>query len=236
MLSCFWNVPILGYHRIGEPKGDHVPTVTPESFEKQMAFLARRRYRVMSLDDCVRKVAAGEPFSPRSVVITFDDGYEETLTIAAPLLHQHGFCATVFVTPGEVGYPGFMTWDQVRQIAQNGFTVGSHTMHHTYLPMTACEKVRRELAESKQILEQQLSRPIQWLSYPVGGYTPAIQALAREVGYRAACTTNRGVSKWARDLFALRRIKMTERDGNPALMQFKLSGYYDLFRRLGEPA
>ena len=66
-------------------------------------------------------------------------------------------------------------------------------------------------------------------------YTEAIQELARGLGYRGACTTNRGVSKSALDLFGLRRIKMTEADRHPWLLRVKLSGFYDTFRALRAP-
>ena len=231
-----WTIPILAYHRVGEPKGDHVPTVTPECFERQLAFMARHRVTILSFGDVVDKLRAGAPIPRRSAVITFDDGYEGTATIAADLLHRFGFHATVFVTPGEIGLPGFMSWDQVRTVSHNGMAVGSHTMHHAFLPMVSGEKARRELVESKAAIEQQLGRPVQWLSYPVGGFTAEIQALAKEAGYQAACTTNRGTSKRATDLFALRRVKVTERDCRTLLFRAKLSGYYDLFRRLEPPA
>ena len=231
-----WTVPILTYHRIGEPKGDHVPTVSPESFERQLAFMARHRLTVMGLEELVDKMLSREPVSRRSVVMTFDDGYEETATVVIGLLRRFGFPATVFVTPKEIGLSGFMNWDHVRAIASHGITIGSHTLHHTYLPVVPRDKAQHELVESKRILEQQVGQPIDLLSYPVGGFTAEIQALAKAAGYRAACTTNRGVSKRTEDLFAIRRIKVTERDRHPALFWVKLSGYYDLFRRLERPA
>ena len=231
-----WTIPVLAYHRIGEPKGDHVPTVSPETFERQLAFLRRHGYRVAEFGEIVDGIARATPLERRTVAITFDDGYEETCSVAAPILHRFGFQATVFVTPTEIGLPGFMTWDQLRAVAKNGIRVGSHTLHHTYLPLASRDQAQRELVESKYLLEQQLGEPVSWLSYPVGGFTPELQAMARAAGYQAACTTNRGVSKTSKDLFAIRRIKMTERDRSPFLLWIKLSGYYDLFRRLERPA
>ncbi len=232
----FWSVPIIAYHRIGEPKDDHVPTVTPAAFESQLNFIHRHGYRVISLEDVVEALTRGERIPRHRVVITFDDGYEETCSVAAPLLHRRGFCATVFVTPSEVGLPGFMTWDQIRLIAKNGITVGSHTLHHTYLPLVSHGEVEEEVGESKTVIERELNRPVHWLSYPVGGFTQEVQAVAQAAGYRAACTTNRGRSRVNSDLFALRRIKITERDRYPVSLWVKLSGYYDLFRALEQPA
>ena len=235
-IASWWMVPILAYHRVGEPRADHVPTVTPERFEGQLAFLAQRGYQVCELSEVAARLPAGPSALRRSAVITFDDGYAETCTVAAPILRRFGFRATVFVAPGEVGLPGFMAWEQLRAISRDCFTIGSHTMHHTYLPLISQARARQELTESKRILEQRLELPVEWLSYPVGGYTAEIQALSREAGYRGACTTNRGVSKRAKDLYALRRIKMTERDRHAVSLSVKLSGYYDFFRALKAPA
>ncbi|MBI3324816.1 MAG: polysaccharide deacetylase family protein [Candidatus Omnitrophica bacterium] len=235
-ISSWWMAPILAYHRVGEPRADHVPTVTAECFEAHMAFLARRGFQVLELSEIAQRLSSGPAALRRCVAITFDDGYAETCTIAAPILRRFGFPATVFVAPGEVGLPGFMTWEELRRLSREGVTIGSHTMHHSYLPLVAPVRARRELVESKQILEQRLERPVDWISYPVGGYTAEIQAMAREAGYHGGCTTNRGVSKREKDLFALRRIKMTDRGSHPILLSVKLSGYYDLFRALKTPA
>ena len=235
MATGLWAIPILAYHRIGQPQADHVPTVTPGHFERHLAFLARHRYQVLDFGEVAECLINGQSFPRHSAVITFDDGYEGTASLAAISLRRFGFHATVFVTPGEVGLPGFMTWEQVRALAQDGFTVGSHTMHHAYLPVLSAERIRQELTESKRALEDQLKQPVPWLSYPVGGFTAEIQAAAKAAGYRAACTTNRGTSKLARDLFAIRRVKMTERD-TPLSLWVKLSGYYDVFRVIEQPA
>jgi len=226
---------VLAYHRIGEPKGDHVPTVTPEVFAYQLRYLQRHRYHVVDFGTLVEMIRTGRSLPARAVALTFDDGYEETYTVAMPQLHRCGFCATVFLAPAEVGRPGFVTWEQARQLAGDGFTIGSHTMHHMFLPHASLDLIRQELADSKQILERELGREIAWLSYPIGGYTAEVQRIARAVGYQAACTTNRGVSKRSQDVFAIRRIKMTERDRQPFSLWAKLSGFYDLFRSL-EPS
>ena len=231
-----YHIPILGYHRVGAFKGDHVPTVSPDAFARQLAFLARGRYRVVGLDDVAARLDRGEPLPRRSVVITFDDGYEETHSVAWPLLKQFGFPATVFVTPGEVGWPGFATWEQVTELARDGMTIGSHTMHHNYLPLVSADRLPDELAESRRVIEERIGRPVRFLSYPVGGFTAEVQAVARQAGYLAACTTNRMASPNGVDRFALRRIKVTERDGHPLLFWAKVSGYYDVFRQLKQPS
>ena len=231
-----WMIPILKYHRIGTPTGDHVPTGSPDAFAWHINFLHRTGRYVMDFSEMVDRLELGAPLPRNGVVITFDDGYVETATVAAPLLQRFRFRATVFVAPAEMGTPGFMTWEQLRGIADNGLSIGSHTLTHAYLPLTSREQMMQELRESKAVLEQELGRAIEWLSYPIGGFTPDIQRLAHSSGYRAACTTNRGIRRDVVDLFALRRIKITERDCHPLVLQAKLSGYYNHFRRLKHPA
>jgi peptidoglycan/xylan/chitin deacetylase (PgdA/CDA1 family) len=235
MTRWSYHLPILTYHRIGPSRPDHVPTVSAWAFERQMALLARFRYRVLSLDDVADCLDRGQALPRHSVAITFDDGYDGTHAAAWPILRRLGFPAAVFVAPAEIGRPGFSSWEQLADMAQDGMTVGSHTMHHAYLPLVPEARLTEELLGSKRAIEARLGRPVQYLSYPVGGFTPQAQAAARAAGYRAACTTNRACSR-ALDRYAIRRIKMTERDAHPAAFLAKVSGYYDLFRQLPQPS
>ena len=231
-----YHIPILGYHRVGTLKPDHVPTVSGEAFEHQLRFLTRARYHVLTLDELAAIMDRGERVPRRSAVLTFDDGYEETHTVAWPLLKRYGFTATVFVTPAEVGLPGFATWEQIIEMARGGMTIGSHTMHHQYLPLVLAERLHEELVQSKLIIEERIGQAVRFLSYPVGGFTPEVQEMARRAGYLAACTTNRSLSMHDVDRFALRRIKITEADAKPFVLFAKLSGYYDAFRQLKQAA
>ncbi len=231
-----YHIPILGYHRIGAFRSDHVPTISAAAFERQLALLAALRYRVLSLEQIARIVERGERMPRHSVVITFDDGYVETYTIAWPLLKRHHFSAAVFITPNEVNTPGFITWEQAAEMSRDGIVIGSHTLRHSYLPLVPPDRVAEELSESKRVIEERIGRPVKFLSYPVGGFTRQIQQQAQQAGYAAACTTNRVASLNGPDQFALRRIKITERDAIVPLFLAKLSGYYDLFRQLRAPS
>lgn len=231
-----YQLPILTYHRVGPLRGDHVPTVSLETFEWQLRFLSRHRFRVLSLDAVIGMLDRGQPVPRHSVAITFDDGYEEVHRIAWPLLKAFGFPAAVFVTPNEVGLPGFATWEQVMEMSRDGIVIGSHTMNHVYLPLVAEDRLEEEISESKRLIERHVGEAVRYLSYPLGGFSPLIQAKARRAGYLAAFTTNRASSRERLDVLAIRRVKVTERDHNLLSFWAKLSGYYDLFRRLESPS
>ncbi|HEX9780124.1 MAG TPA: polysaccharide deacetylase family protein [bacterium] len=230
-----YYVPILAYHRVGGMRGDHVPTVSAEAFEQQMGSLARSGLRVLPLGELGELVKRDGAMPRRSAVITFDDGYEETWSIAWPILKRFNLPATVFISSGEIGLPGFMSWEQVSAMANGGVTIGSHTMHHQYLPILEESRLEEELAGSKRAIEERIGMAADWLSYPIGGYSSKIQEIAKSAGYRGACTTNRVALQGPLDRYALRRIKVTDRDAHPLLMRAKLSGYYDAFRRLEKP-
>lgn len=235
LISRFsYHIPILGYHRIGSLRSDHVPTVTAETFEWQLDFLVRNKFRVVNLDAVLGMMDRGERIPRRTTVITFDDGYEETYSIAWPLLKRRSFPATVFVTPNEVGLAGFSSWEQIGKMAQDGMTIGCHTMNHRYLPLVGEDKLFEEIVDSKRVIEERISQPVFYFSYPVGGYTSLVQGTVRKAGYRGACTTNRAWSH-KMDPFALRRIKITEKDRDSLRLWAKLSGFYDTFRQLEQP-
>jgi peptidoglycan/xylan/chitin deacetylase (PgdA/CDA1 family) len=210
--------------------------LTPESFERQMQYLARGRYQVLSLQQMVEAVDGRVRRPGRGVVITFDDGYADNYTLAWPVLKRYGFPATIFVTVADLGRPGFLTWEQVQEMAASGrIEIGSHTMHHSYLPLVKPERLAEELIEPKRLLEARLGRPAQFISYPVGGFTRETLRIVSQAGYAAGCTTNRAFARNGVDRFALRRVKMTERDAHLVSFFCKVSGYYDLFRSLKQP-
>lgn len=224
-----YAVPILTYHHVGEGSAP-LNNVSAASFAQQMDFLHRHGYRVIPFSELVEIIEKGKSLPRRTVVIQFDDGFADNYTNAFPILKQHGFPATVFLISDSVGTPGFVTWDQAREMDAHGFRVGAHTRHHAYLPGVSPEQVKDEIIGSKRIIEENLGHRIEHFAYPSGGFTNAAKVIAKEAGFTAAVTTNRGWDKHNRDLYELKRIRVKDSDGTIALWA-KLSGYYNVFRK-----
>ncbi len=228
-------VPIMTYHHVNNYKDKFLAlnTVSPRSFGYQMAFLKRHGYKVISFDSLVEGIKKGYKFSHNTVVIHFDDGYKDNYTNAFPILKKYHFPAMVFLVSDKVGSPGFLNWDQMKEMERNDFLAGAHTRHHAYLPHLTLEQAKDEIAGSKRIIEQNLGHPINYMVYPAGGFTEEIKDIARESGFMAAATTNRGKDRFNQDLFELKRIRMNDGDDRfmGLILWFKLSGYYNLFRR-----
>jgi peptidoglycan/xylan/chitin deacetylase (PgdA/CDA1 family) len=226
-------VPILTYHHVGIPSGKwRLNTVSTKSFEYQMAFMKRHGFQVISFDDLVTGIKEGQEFARNTVVLQFDDGYEDNYQYAFPILRKYDFPAMIFLISDKVGAPDFLTWDQIKEMEKYGILAGAHTRHHVYLPRETMSQARDEIAGSKKVIEEHLGHSIDYFAYPSGGFTKDIQGIVQEAGYKAAVTTNRGKNKYSLDMYALKRIHMNNTDDQYSglILWFKLSGYYNLFR------
>jgi len=236
LIFTFWMrdryvVPVMTYHNVSDAvSGRSLNNVTPKSFAWQMKFLKRHRYNVISFDDLVDGLKKGRVFARDTVVIQFDDGNEDNYTNAFPVLKKYHFPAMEFLVSDKVGTPGFLTWDQAKEMDAHGFKAGAHTRHHVYLPDVSPDAARDEIFGSKKIIEEHLGHTIDYFCYPFGGFTEEVQGVVQEAGFKAAVTTNRGEDRLNRDLFALRRVRMKNSD-NTLVLWAKLSGYYNFFRK-----
>lgn len=164
---------------------------SPEAFEGQLLELRRRGYRFISLAGLVSELSRGEPERHDSVVVTFDDGWMDNCVFAVPVLQKLGITATFFVTTehlrGSAHDPKRMGRDQLRQLIQVGFTVGTHTRTHPDLTRIPEEAAREEIAGCKADVEQATGVPIEFFAYPGGAFNRNVARLTREAGYKAAC-------------------------------------------------
>jgi len=228
-------VPILMYHHVGIPSASkyRLNTVSALSFKHQMSFLKRHGFQVISFDDFIRGTQAGHAFNRNTVVLQFDDGYEDNYTYAFPILKAYGLPVTVFLISDKVGTPGFLTWDQIKEMERYHFTAGAHTRHHVYLPTASSEQAQDEIAGSKKIIEDHLGHKIDYFCYPSGGFTEEVKRFVQDAGFKAAVSTNRGKTLFNQDLYELKRIHMNNGDDRYSglILWVKLSGYYNLFRQ-----
>jgi peptidoglycan/xylan/chitin deacetylase (PgdA/CDA1 family) len=191
------RITVLLYHRVTDEVRDNL-TVGVEQFERQMALVAAH-CRPMSIEDVLACRSIPRSRVPL-VAVTFDDGYLDNYTNAAPILERHGIPAAFFVSTGIIGtarpFPHdvkrgnaaipVMDWDQLRDMRARGFTIGSHSVSHADLASIPHEALWSEVEQSRATLaaELGLERPV--FAYPYGGRqnitTAAIDAM-RRAGY-----------------------------------------------------
>jgi peptidoglycan/xylan/chitin deacetylase (PgdA/CDA1 family) len=191
------SLPILTYHWI---RVNPVPTdqlgyhlsVTPANFAHQMDFLRFAGVHTLTLAEAMTALETGKPLPPRSVVLTFDDGYADFATAAVPALRRDGLVGTVYVVSGFVGRPAYMNADQVRQVDQEGMVVGCHTVNHVDLARTSPQVASMQITVSHQQLEALVGHKVVDFAYPYGGFTPGVAQMVLNDGFREAVTTMGG--------------------------------------------
>jgi peptidoglycan/xylan/chitin deacetylase (PgdA/CDA1 family) len=227
-----YTVPILTYHSVGYE--NDLVTVTPENFDRQLAYLKNNNYNVVPLDELVSGIKNNKNFNHKTIVITFDDGRKDNYQHAYPILKKYRFPVTIFLAVNLVNNrPDFLSWDDVRAMSKDNISFGAHTKNHIHLSsIESDEKLWDEIAGSKKVIEEHIKVPVEYFSYPYGAFNRKVRLIVEKAGYKGACTTNIGPGRFNEDVYALKRIRAKDSDPNKSFSFWaKLSGYYNLFRR-----
>ncbi len=212
--------PVLLYHIVGDvpPLADREEArlfVPVERFRNQMASLAARGYRTLTLDQYFHRLTVG-PVRERAVLLTFDDAYAGAYQTVTPILEQHGFTAVMFAPFAHLGRANdwdaghrhliqllISTAEQLTAIDGETWEVASHAFCHVDLRTLSPEERVRQLTTARHSLSQLLGRQVLDLAYPYGAHDQGVREDALAAGYRMAFTA-RG-SDGARDVLQLPR-------------------------------
>lgn len=198
-------VPILLYHRIDESSTESQYYVSPDEFEEQMKLLHDWGYTTITTELLVQAINEGANLPPRPIILTFDDGHLNNYTTAYPIMKKYGFSGALYIVGEYMGAPNYMNADQIREMAQDGWEVGSHSMNHLDLTSLDRGQQQYEIIESRKFLESELGIPIQTFAYPFGVYDQTIINLTYSAGYIAAVGTGYTYSQGTSNLLALQR-------------------------------
>ncbi len=234
-LSGHYVVPILMYHIVDYAPAPEPNWVTPENFDFQMHYLKEHHFNVISLSEYVDHVKNKKDFSRKTIVITFDDGCEDNYSKAFPILKKYHFPATIFLVSSWVDREGFLTVRQIKEMREFGINFGAHSKTHPHLPSILTEQKYDEIVNGKKDLEAKLGFPIRSLAYPFGGFNDEIKEIVKNSGYDVAVTTNRGNGRFNRDLYALKRVRLSDKDNKDYILWMKFLGYYNLLRKPRTP-
>lgn len=185
-----WMLHRVVEHRSEKPEQRELE-VTPEWLERKVMDYKQKGYQFVPID-------ALSPFtSPKWVCVTFDDGYRDNYTMAYPLLKRLHVPFTVYVTTGFIDnripmwwYPGEqlgMSADELKELAKDPLcTIGAHTVTHAKLDELTYEEQYKEIAQSKQELEDVLGKEIKHFSFPHGAHNAETLKTCEQLGFATA--------------------------------------------------
>lgn len=219
------RVCVLMYHRVNSYRNDEL-SVPPDRFRKQVEWLHMYGFRNTRMAELESGSIATGNNGPR-VIFTFDDGYEDNYTDAYPILREYGYTGILYLPFDYIGtrkmhprdtweskrpeHNRLLSWNQVEEMLNDGMEVGSHTMGHTDLTRMSPEQAKREIVESKHMLEQKLQVEITSFCYPGGYFEEKHARWVEEAGYRSACTTIPRIWQ-GHNLFMIPRVSVLSSD------------------------
>ncbi len=211
-------IPVLMYHSIAYEKGNEL-RVPVEKFEAQMKYLKENNFKTLTLDQLYEYLNGNEPIPCKSVVLTFDDGYEDNYVNAFPVLKKYGFKASVFVITTTVDKnEKCLNSSQLKEMQNNGIDIESHTADHLELDKPPYNRQFAQLNKSKLYLESILNKKIYYLAYPVGKWNNDTILAAKNAGYKMAFTTKNSRAGKSNGLFTLNRVRI---NASCSMEQFK---------------
>ena len=199
------NVPILLYHHVAPTDGTDLYTVSPEMFAEQMQTLIQSGFEAITPHQLTAALQCGAPLPQRPVVITFDDGNADNYEFAFPIMRRLRLKGTIYVVANRTASPGFLSVQQLHEMVDAGWEIGSHSMTHPDLTGIDAEELPAELLASRLMLEETLGIAIESFAYPYGSSSNEIASKVDNYGYTNAMGLGNLTSHWKGNLFYLSR-------------------------------
>lgn len=214
-------IPILGYHSVCDrPDTDIAPfSVRPADFARHLDTIVERGMRSFTISEFSDVLAEGGQLPPRPVLITFDDGWVDTLTVAGPMLAERGLVGTVYVTTGTLpGCPGsdasrdsMIPYSRLAELEALGLEVSSHTHTHPELDVITAAAATSDVVRGKDLLESALAHTVRSFAYPYGYASNRVRDIVRGAGFDSACGVRNAFTHATDDRFLRARLTVRSR-------------------------
>lgn len=212
------EIPILMYHSISDADPNNSLLVPVSQFDEQVAWLKAEGYTPMLMEDVFNALETGKvPEKP--VAITFDDGYSDNYTDAYRILKKYDMKGTFFIITNNTDNDGmFMDSKMLKEMVNSGMGIENHTSIHQELNTLPRETKVSAIKDAKDFLKSKIGVDSKYLCYPVGRYDEETIEVAKELGIKAAVTTNGGYGNVDDGIYELDRVRVNPMD----LESFKL--------------
>ena len=214
-------VPILMYHVLANPL-PNAPYpqlyVRPADFAAQVRWLAAHGYHAVSLRRVYDFWRGRRVLPPKPIVLSFDDGYHTDFTVALPVLRARHWAGVLNLEVRNLEPVWGTRPGMVKKMIAAGWEIDAHTLTHPDLTTVSPDRLKQEVAGSRQAIRRRFGVPVDFFCYPSGRYDDAVVAAVKAAGYLGATTTNEGLAT-PRDLFTLNRVRVSGTDGVAGLRQ-----------------
>ncbi|MSO64319.1 MAG: chitin deacetylase, partial [Alphaproteobacteria bacterium] len=186
-----------------------------DQLDEHVRELTSGRYMVMPLPELAKAIRERAPLPDRAVAITIDDAVRSVYTDGWPRLRKANLPFTLFVATEAIDrkLPGYMTWEQLREMVRAGVTIGNHTVSHAHLADLSPTRIREEIRTAQARLSEQLGVVPLVFAYPYGEASLEAMSAAREFGFVAAFGQHSGVPHPSQDDFYWPRFALNENYG-----------------------
>lgn len=197
LVLLLWQLPasaavMLIYHHVAEDT-PRVSSVSPAELREHLRYLRDNNFQVIGLDVLIEQLKTGKPIADNAVVLTFDDSYENNFTTAHPILQEFGYPYTIFISPGAIDerVGPVLSWQQVKQMAADGVLVANHAMWHEHMARPEqgeskadwLKRMQHSILQAEQRIKEETGQSHQWLAYPYGEFSDALEALVARLGF-----------------------------------------------------
>lgn len=207
------RLPILMYHyvEIVQDPGDLTRikmNIGPSYFEYQLQSIKNAGYRTVFMRSVPGMVSGARTVPPKTLALTFDDGYEDFYTYVFPLLKKYQIRATIYVISNYIGRYGYLNESQIREILASGLVeLGGHTLDHLDLASIKTEVAWKEIYDSKINLEKMFGVTVPSFAYPYGAFNSSVINLTKKAGYTNAVSVIPGINQSEDNMFYLYRLR-----------------------------
>jgi peptidoglycan/xylan/chitin deacetylase (PgdA/CDA1 family) len=203
------RVPVLLYHSVSDAEAARNDpwSIRVADFRADMEAVVASGRTPLTCTRLGQALKGEAEIPPRSVLVTFDDGFADFADVALPILTSMGIAATLFVTTAWVGESGMLSPAALRDVRAAGdVEVGAHSETHPHLDIVGRPRARQEIEGSKRFLEDRLQTRIQSFAYPHGSHNRTTRAITVEAGYTSAMAVKNAISHAEDDPYAMARF------------------------------
>lgn len=191
------KIPILMFHKVGYSENrdyDDANYILKHSLESKMLYLSANGYKTITMSQLYDNWTKGTELPEKSVLLTFDDGYASHFTYVKDVLDRFNAKGTFYIVQDRL-FMGIenRNLDGVKILHKAGQEIGVHTYSHPDFTKMTYEEIYKEVATCKIFLEDNLGIKITTFSYPFGNYNPAAIQVLKDLGFKTAVTTKRGI-------------------------------------------